>query len=162
MTICFTGHRPNKLKGYDPKDNKELLWVLHVLVESFIKDGYTTFITGMALGVDMWAARVVLRLKRTYPNIKLLAAVPCLKHSCKWPRSSQKEYEEILSQVNEVFLVTKSEYTPQCMQTRNEFMVDNSDLVIAVWDGTPGGTGNCVRYAEQQGLEIFTINPKNF
>ena len=32
------------------------------------------------------------------------------------------------------------------MQKRNEFMVDNSDLVVAVWNGTSGGTANCLAY----------------
>ncbi|PAD70641.1 hypothetical protein CHH83_02225 [Bacillus sp. 7586-K] len=45
------------------------------------------------------------------------------------------------------------------MQKRNEWMVDNSDYVIAVWDGTKGGTGNCVKYAQKQNKYITTIKP---
>jgi len=46
------------------------------------------------------------------------------------------------------------------MQKRNEYMVDNADIVIAVWDGTKGGTCNCVRYAKKLGKDIVIINPK--
>ena len=45
------------------------------------------------------------------------------------------------------------------MQKRNEYMVNNSDYVIAVWDGKPSGTGNTVRYAESKGKTIITIKP---
>ena len=38
-------------------------------------------------------------------------------------------------------------------------MVDLADKVIAVWDGTKCGTGNCVRYAEKCGKEIIRIFP---
>lgn len=46
------------------------------------------------------------------------------------------------------------------MQKRNEYMTDNSDIVIAVWDGSKGGTANCVRYAKKLNKEIIVINPK--
>jgi uncharacterized phage-like protein YoqJ len=45
------------------------------------------------------------------------------------------------------------------MQLRNEFMVNNSDIVIAVWDGTNGGTANCVKYAQVENKEIIIIDP---
>ncbi len=45
------------------------------------------------------------------------------------------------------------------MQVRNEYMVDRADLVLALWNGTPGGTGNCVRYARTRGVPVFVIDP---
>lgn len=159
-TCCFTGHRPNKLKGYDPRDNKELLWEIYKVVEDHIDNrGVTTFISGMALGVDMWAAKMVLRAKRYNPEIKLICAIPCLNHENKWNAQSQKEYKKILEQADEVFYVTKEEYRPYLMQRRNIWMVDESDYVIAVWDGSSGGTGNCVKYAKEQDKEITIVKP---
>jgi hypothetical protein len=38
-------------------------------------------------------------------------------------------------------------------------MVDHAELLIAVWDGTSGGTANCVKYARKDGVEIWRINP---
>ena len=40
-------------------------------------------------------------------------------------------------------------------------MVDNSDVLIACWNGTSGGTANCVKYAEKTGNKIYRINPDN-
>lgn len=70
-TACFTGHRPNKLNGYNPKDNSEMLFKLRDIVVDHIENKEVdTFISGMALGVDMWASKIVLKLKETYPHIK--------------------------------------------------------------------------------------------
>ena len=55
--------------------------------------------------------------------------------------------------------MSDEEYKPWLMQKRNEYMVDLADKVIAVWDGSKGGTGNCVRYAEKCGKEIIRIVP---
>ena len=162
MAVCFTGHRPNKLKGYDPKDNSELLWELNSQVEFLIRCGEKVFITGMALGIDTWAAKIVLKLKEKYPHIKLIAAVPCKNHAAKWSKEAQKEWQSILNKCNEVVYVSDQEYNLYCMQDRNEWMVDRSAVVIAVWDGTPGGTGNCVRYAKSKEKHIIYINPKDF
>lgn len=161
-TLCFTGHRPNKLKGYNPKDNKELLWFLHDIIVDCVENyAVDTFITGMALGIDTWAARIVLKLKEKYPHIKLVAAVPCDKQWAKWSAGNKAEWEDIISKADTVHYVTKTEYTAHCMQLRNEWMVDQSDYVIAVWDGSSGGTGNCVRYAESKHKEIIGIHPVN-
>ena len=46
------------------------------------------------------------------------------------------------------------------MQKRNEYMVNESDKVIAVCDGSKSGTYNCIKYAENQNKEIIVINPK--
>lgn len=160
MTLCFTGHRPNKLNGYNPRDNKTLLWGIQAYVEESIIDrNIDTFISGMALGIDMWSALIVLTLKESYPHIKLICAIPCKNHNNKWNASDKKLWEEIVAKADEVVYVTDKEYTPSCMQLRNMWMVDNSDMVLAVWDGTKGGTGNCVEYAKQKSKSTAIINP---
>ena len=158
-TCCFTGHRPSKLKGYDPQDNKDLLWEIFKVVEDHIDNkGVTTFISGMALGIDIWAAKMVLRAKRLgCPELKLICAIPCKNHESRWNAESQKEYKKVLEQADEVFYVSEEEYKPYLMQRRNIWMVDESDYVIAVWDGSSGGTGNCVKYAKEEGKEITIV-----
>lgn len=161
-TVAFTGHRPNKLGGYDPKDNKELLWKISNEIEALINQGYNRFINGLALGVDQWCALIIIKLKEKYTHIKLVSAIPCKAHPNKWNQASQDTWGHIVFHSDEVYLVTDADYTPQCMQVRNVWMVDNADLILAVWDGTKGGTGNCVGYAKKQKKEILTINPNDF
>jgi len=147
-TICATGHRPDKLYGYNLSDPR---WT--ALQEQFklklVEYNCKRAISGMALGVDQVFALAVLELKESGYDISLTCAVPCKNHSGKWPRQSQLLYDSIKNRADEVVVVTDLYYHPSLMQTRNEWMVNRSDYVFAVWDGTSGGTKNCVAYAEE-------------
>ena len=162
MVICVTGHRPNKMPqnyGYNLNSAK---WL--ELKEQFknilIQNKCNEAITGMALGVDTIFAIAVLELKQSGHNIKLHCAIPCLNHSSTWPIEAQIVYNQILNQADIIKIVSNKEYKPFLMQIRNEYMVDASNKVIAVWNGHPkGGTYNCVRYAEIHGKEIIHIKP---
>ena len=162
-TACFTGHRPNKLKGYSPEDNKELLWEIYNCCEHLIKnEDVGVFINGLALGVDQWSAKIVLRLKKKYPHIKLTSAVPCKDHSSKWKVESKKEWQHIIDNSDKVVHTSEEEYTPYCMQVRNKYMVDNSDIVVSVWDGSSGGTKNCVDYATSKKRRVINLFKSEF
>lgn len=158
MKIAVTGHRPNKMYGYDLSDPK---WI--VLKERFkellIENSCDEAITGMALGVDTVFALAVLELKQAGYDIKLHCAIPCRNQSRKWIKDSVDQYNDILSKADIVKLVSDEEYKPWLMNKRNEYMVDLTDKVIAVWDGSSGGTGNCVKYAKKVGKEIIRIEP---
>lgn len=165
-TICFTGHRPKKendpLFGYDYRSegNVRMLLALRDIVEYYIYHGAITFITGMALGVDMWAARLLFALKEQYPHIKVHAYVPCHEQYAGWPAQTIAEWHSIIEQCDKVVYVTEQTYTPACMQQRNEAMVNSADLTIAVWNGDNGGTKNCVNYAVSQRVPVAVLHPK--
>lgn len=99
-------------------------------------------ISGMALGVDQWAAETCVAL-----GIPFTAAIPFEGQESKWPWRAQRHYRELLEMAEERVVVCPGDYRPFKLQKRNEWMVDNCTLLIAVWDGSPGGTANCVRYA---------------
>ena len=48
-------------------------------------------------------------------------------------------------------------YTPGCMMRRNRYMVDASRILIAAFDGRPGGTARTLEYAARRRLEIIQI-----
>lgn len=156
--ICVTGHRPGKMYGYDLSDTR---WV--ALKERFreilLKENCGEAISGMALGVDTVFALAVLELKEEGYPIRLHCAIPCRNQSKRWFRASVDLYNQILAKADIVRLVSDEEYKPYLMQKRNEYMVDLSDKVIAVWNGSAGGTGNCVAYARKKGKEILRILP---
>ena len=161
MKICVTGHRPNKLYGYNLQDPRWQL--LKNEFKNLLKDNNCSeAITGMALGVDTVFALAVLELKNEGYDIKLHCAIPCKNHSCKWLKKSIEQYNDILSKADTVTLVTAEEYKPWLMQKRNEYMVDLADKVIAVWDGSNGGTANCVKYANAQGKNIIRLYPEDY
>lgn len=163
MKSCaFTGHRPQKLPfGFNEADERctALKDILRKQIIRLIEEEKVThFISGMALGVDMYAAEIVLDLKKTYPCITLESAIPCETQANKWNTAMRERYYEIASQCDkETMLQTK--YTPNCMEKRNRYMVDHADYIIAVWDGKPSGTGNTVKYAQKHEKEIILIDP---
>jgi uncharacterized phage-like protein YoqJ len=166
LTACFTGHRPNKLGGYNESNaimtdvKTRLERAIDYTVDSL---GITTFISGMALGVDMAAAELVLKWRDQFPRygIRLIAAVPFEGQERMWPDTSQDRRHDVLAQADAVEYVCEPGYAAWKMQKRNAWMVDNSSLVIAVWDGTKGGTGNCVEYARkaEHKPRIIRIDP---
>lgn len=112
----------------------------------------------MAIGCDQLFA--ILAIEN---DIRLIAAVPFIGQEKIWPESSKLLYREILEHPNtEVVVVSEGGYSPQKMQVRNEWMVDRSDIMIAIWDGTNGGTGNCVKYIKKCKKELIIINPQNY
>lgn len=158
--ICVTGHRPNKMYGYNLQDVR---WIKlkELFKKILVENSCTEAITGMALGVDTVFALAVIELKNSGYDIKLHCAIPCKNHSSKWINESVELYNKILKKADIVKLVSDEEYKPWLMQRRNEYMVDLADMVIAVWDGTSGGTENCVKYADKIGKSIMRINPHN-
>ena len=69
---CFTGHRPEKL---NMPETEVIAW-LESEIRKAIDDGFVTFISGMAHGVDIWAAEIVLRLRDEGKPIHLICASP--------------------------------------------------------------------------------------
>lgn len=163
LKIAITGHRPNKLWGYDiytPNYIELGRRIKNAILENSVNHSEIELISGMALGVDTVFALIALKLKSKDSRFSLHCAIPCKNHSSNWFGESVKQYNHIIGSADSVQLVTDTDYTPSCMQLRNQYMVDRCDLLIAVWDKTPGGTANCVRYAQEIGKPIVFINPR--
>ncbi len=163
QTCCFTGSRPQNLPCgfHEERPNCiRLKDLLYQEIEALItQQNVSHFISGMALGVDQWAAEAVLELKKTYPYITLEVAIPCETQMVNWRVDQQERYFSITSRSDKETMLQRA-YTKDCMQKRNRYMVDSSQIVLAVWAGKPGGTGNTVRYAQQLGKQIVCINPE--
>lgn len=161
----FTGHRPKGLPfGYNEKDSrcKKLKKALKKLILNKIQEENTTaFLSGMALGTDMFAAEIVLELKRKFRDITLTAVLPCRTQAARWNKESTAIYENILNKCDKV-IVLQEEYSPNCMHKRNLYMVEHSDCVIAVWSGTEGGTSNTIRIATDRHLHVTVLDPTTF
>ena len=160
-TCCFAGHRPNKLPwGYNEKGISFFLFKsrLRKTIKESIKNGYNYFISGMALGSDMLCAEMVLSLKKKHPNIMLECAIPCINQTEKWLKDSIDRYNYILSKADKVTYVSNKPYFNGCMQKLNEYMIENSSLLIAVYNGSSGGTKQTINYARKHKIHIKIIN----
>lgn len=154
MIIAFTGHRPDKLGGYK-LPNPTYIHVCRQIDKALKEFQPDECVSGMALGIDQWAANICVRLK-----IPFIAAIPFAGQEKMWPERSKRIYSVLLSKAASMVTISDGSYAPSKMQTRNEWMVDRCDKLIAVWDGSAGGTGNCVKYAESIKKDIFYISPR--
>lgn len=161
-TCAFTGHRPQHLPFGMNENDERCVKLKEELKEQIINlieaENVTHFITGMALGVDLYAAEIVLDLKARYPSITLESAIPCETQAVKWSMAQRERYYDIAAQCNKETML-QCHYSPDCMDKRNRYMVDHADYILAVWNGCPSGTGNTVRYAHKKGKSIIVINP---
>lgn len=150
-TACFTGHRTIPfLQRRKIEERTE-----EALIEA-IKQDYRFFGTGGALGFDTLAAQTVLRLRKTYPQIKLILVLPCLSQTRGWRPEDIAEYERIKAAADKV-VYTSQKYTRDCMFKRNRHLVDNSSLCIAYLTENTGGTAYTVDYARSKGLIIRNV-----
>lgn len=150
--VCFTGHRPEKLTIPEDKVKSGL----EQQIVQAIANGYTTFITGMAPGVDLWAGKIVADLRDNGLPIKLVAANPYPSFGKNWEPEWKSQHQQILARADLVESVCKG-YNKGCFMARNKWMVDHSNLVIAVFNGEKGGTKNTIDYARKQGIEVRLI-----
>lgn len=161
---CFTGYRPSKFpfplkKGNDGYENMENNLVETILL--LAEQNCRIFYSGMAMGFDLIAAETVLALKNAFnPPLKLIAVIPFSGQSDNFSDGWKERFQNVLKNADET--VTLSDiYFNGCFQTRNEYMVDNSDYVITWYDGQRGGTANTLHYAERNGRQVFNTNHDN-
>lgn len=157
MKISFSGHRPDKLPNKETGykiPNPTYDFVVKSLREVLLKLKPEIAISGMALGVDSWAAEICLEL-----GIPFIAAIPFIGQEKVWPQSSKDQYNFLLSKASEKVIVNPGGYAAWKMQARNQWMSDQADQIIAVWDGSDGGTGNCVKYVKKINKPLIIIDP---
>ena len=128
---CFTGHRPEKL-GISEIRAKVLL---KSAIQQAISDGYVTFISGMARGIDLWAAEIVIEEREKNDNIHLVCVSPFNGFEMRWSEQDKTTYYSIMEQADLVKYISQH-YYKACFQVRNEWMVDRVSRVIAAYNGT--------------------------
>lgn len=154
---CFTGHRPEKLKI--PEDRLVLL--LEEEIRKAITGGFTTYITGMAKGTDLIAGEIVLRLREQDDRLKLICALPHPGFGLHWGGGWTERFQKVLAAADLVRTICPDFYYA-AYQTRNEWMVRHSALVIAVFNGERGGTKNTMDYAQRTGVPCVVIGEEKW
>lgn len=149
---CFTGHRPGKLK----QSETEIKAALSEAIDQAIQRGFRTFITGMAQGVDLWAAELVIKRKQANPDLHLICAIPHPGFEHSWSPDWQNRYHDVLNSAD-LSRIISPHFSMSCYQKRNIWMVDHSSLLIAAFNGEPGGTRNTIQYAQQTNVETIFI-----
>ena len=159
QTCCFTGHRPMKLPwGMNEDDPRclDLKAELAARLEGLYELGFRRFLCGMAIGCDMYFAEAVLALREQYPDVRLEAVIPFGDQPGRWNEKQRRRYNSLIDSADRV-TVLQTVYTSDCMMRRNRWMVDRSSILLACYDGRPGGTMNTILYAERSGLRVILV-----
>lgn len=131
-TCCFTGHRPQFFpwgsNTGDPAAAK-MLRALESEILQAIADSYTTFLYGGALGVDAWAAEIVLRLRKNLP-LTLIAILPFPGYNADVTENS---YRQTIAASDRILCVEPVRRMA-ALAARDRYMIDRSSRLIAVYD----------------------------
>ncbi len=160
-TACFTGHRNGSIPEALVKDNYAAL--IKALYHAAIKaygEGYRTFITGMADGVDMAAGMAVIQLMHSCPDVELIGALPYVVPTASKNDTHRKDFEfkQICAYAHKIYYLSQEIYTG-VYHVRNRFMLDHSSLLIAAYDrgAAEGGTVYTMKEAKRRNIEIYPI-----
>ena len=149
-TCCFTGYREYKLPwGSDENDPRcrKLQQQIFDAVDAVYADGIRHFICGMANGCDLYFFDAARYLRLSHPEVTIEAAIPYSGQADRWRPELRARYDYDLRQCDYQTLVQEA-YTPGCMMRRNRYMVDASRILIAAFDGRPGGTRSNTPHCE--------------
>lgn len=159
-TMCFTGHRPEKLPGSGESSATETRIIKSMLYKEicYAADcGFDTFITGMQRGIDLWAGEIVLDIA-SKRGLKLIAVLPYRDIGRSYKNSDKWAYGRIMQNAADIIIISEK-YCSGCMQQRNKFMVDSSSAVLGVvYNSVRSGTAQTLRYAASRGLDIHKID----
>lgn len=150
-TVCFSGHRElpkNRLANIADK--------LQTEIEALIKSGYYYFESGGALGFDLLAAQIVLKMKKKYPHINLILILPCKQQTKYWGKSDIIIYDNVKKRADKT-IYTSEVYHNGCMHKRNRALVDTANVCLCYLEKNSGGTFYTVKYAKSKGLRIINI-----
>lgn len=164
-TCSFTGYRPHKLSFGDDYTHKDYLFLRAALKKEILalyNGGIRFFQTGMAMGIDMICAELVIELRGECPGMALFAVLPCRNQAEHWDDFNKSRHSRILSECDGTMYITNSGYKSGCMTKRNRRLVDTAAVLLAVFDGKKGGTMNTVRYADSAGKKLIVLDPYRF
>lgn len=152
-SACFSGHRPQKLTRVD-----WVTWQLSEAIDRAIRSGITQFFCGMAQGVDLIAGELVLSVKEEHPEIQLVAVVPFPRQAYYWEDEWIARYNRVLYAADRQICL-EADYSDGIFFRRNRYLVEQSDLLIAVCrkEETRSGTAQTIRFAKKKGIPVDWI-----
>ncbi|WP_078598587.1 DUF4326 domain-containing protein [Evansella clarkii] len=171
--IGFTGHRPNKLGGYDLTAPGYLN--LQEDLETYIKRNLEVFDmvvghSGLALGGDTIWSKAILAMKEKYPGrVQFHAEIPMMEQASAWFKKSdidfwheqveRADFTSVYGSLDGVEEHKRRGLAAKFLNLRNEGMLDHSNVLLALHDGSSGGTGNAVAYAKETNLVTHVVHP---
>ena len=174
-TVAFTGHRTY---------GGQAAAALRATVGELYARGFRTFLCGMAMGFDLAAAEAVLACRDSQtasafspavdsvsaffpephsphmpmPGLRLVAVIPFRGQESRFPAVDRERFRRVLAAADHSVTLSPS-YHAGCYAVRNNYLVEHAALLVAWYDGSPGGTHYTVRRALGRGLEFINLHP---
>lgn len=150
-SVAFAGHRT-----YRGEADEELRGI----VARLYNEGYRRFLCGMAWGFDLAAGEAVVDLKQTYSDVELIAALPYEGFYRLFHAEDAEQYRRVADAADGIVVAGESE-GKVAYRMRNDYLVDNSSVLVAWFDGQPrGGTAYTVRRARRKGVRVENLYPQ--
>jgi hypothetical protein len=119
-----------------------------------------TGLSSLADGADQIFASTILAVGGS-----LEAVIPSTAYESTFLGPALGSYKRLLSKATRVHQLPFDAPSEEAFFAAGRYVVDNSDRIIAVWDGEKaaglGGTGDVVQYARDRGLSVTIIWPKD-
>lgn len=167
-TVAFTGHRTY---------GGQAAAALRATVGELYVRGFRTFLCGMAMGFDLAAAEAVLACRdfetgsafspaaapdphfphTPMPGLRLVAVIPFRGQESRFPAVDRERFRRVLAAADHSVTLSPS-YHAGCYAVRNNYLVEHAALLVAWYDGSPGGTHYTVRRALGRGLEFINLH----
>lgn len=150
LSCSITGHR-----SIPARYIRRVLKRISQEIDDAIKDGYTVFYSGFAEGADLLFAKAVLEKQSEYPSIRLIAVIP---HEGRRRTLERNPETRMLLDACYDVVVINDNYAPWVYAKRNQYLVDNAQRIIAVYDGREsGGTYSTIKMAIKAKREIRMV-----
>ena len=168
VSISLTGHRPDKLAGYDISQpyyirlRNRLIAIIERSLETF---NVVECHSGMALGADTVWAQAIVHCKEKYGSdrVQFVAEIPDYNQPSRWLQESKDEWSRLMSYADIVntYQLNNGRSYAYVLNQRNIGMIKACDILIAIYDGvSTGGTANGVKDGKRLGKYITYIDPK--
>ena len=164
-TAAFTGPRPHRFpfkNNEDHPDCVQLKIALREQIEFLYERGVKRFLSGVCIGVDMWAGEIVLDLMQQHKDIELYCIIPFEEQPINWTESQKERYYNMLRDSTKLIQLSVR-YYDGCYRIRNEYLVKNAKHLLAVYDKESkmrGGTGQTVHMALKNDNNVICIHPE--
>ena len=139
MIVTFCGHK-------DVFEKEQLTQRVQQIIEQLIGEGATLFLLGGYGGFDSVAAVAVKEAKLQHPEIHSTLVLPYLDRTFNEDLYDDSTYPP-LEEVPRRYAISR----------RNEWMVDQADVVIAYVDHGWGGAAKTLEYARRKKKRIINI-----
>lgn len=164
--LVITGYKQHEIGVFDDK-HPGVGYIKKALENhliQLIEDGLEWVILSGQLGVETWAAELVIELKETYPELKYAIITPFLEQEKNWNDTKKEKYQMICAKADFHTSVTKKPYegASQFIE-KNKFIIRNSDGLLIIYDEENEGSPKfmkelALKYAERQDYHIISIS----